>query len=138
MMVGIDPLERHSVVLGTAEGPDLVLDGSEDGFDLRHEVAIDGLGDPGDVFFDLVGVGGPYEGGMDLGIGERKLQSKPSELGSVIATRFLQKLLFGVSPWDPSTIAGIVALLTLASLVASFIPARRAASVDAMEALRLE
>jgi predicted permease len=59
-------------------------------------------------------------------------------LTSVIATRFLQKLLFGVSPWDAGTIAGIVVVLALASLIAAFIPARRAASVDAIEALRLE
>lgn len=55
-----------------------------------------------------------------------------------LATSFLRKLLFGVSPWDPATMAGIAALLAAASLIASFIPARRAASVDPVEALRAE
>ncbi len=59
-------------------------------------------------------------------------------LCAALAVRFLRKLLFGVSPWDPATMAGIVALLAVASLIASFIPARRAASVDAAEALRAE
>jgi macrolide transport system ATP-binding/permease protein len=57
---------------------------------------------------------------------------------AALAVRFLRKLLFGVSPWDPATITGIVALLAVASLIASLIPARRAASVDPIEALRAE
>lgn len=59
-------------------------------------------------------------------------------LCAALAVQFLRKLLFGVSPWDPATLAGIVTLLAVASLIASFIPARRAASVDAVEALRAE
>ncbi|HEY7387262.1 MAG TPA: ABC transporter permease [Bryobacteraceae bacterium] len=55
-----------------------------------------------------------------------------------LAVEFLRTLLFGVSPWDPATMAGIVVLLAVASLIASFIPARRAASIDPVEALRAE
>ena len=57
---------------------------------------------------------------------------------AALAAGFLRKLLFGVSPWDPATMAVIAALLATTSLLASFIPARRAASVDPVEALRSE
>jgi predicted permease len=57
---------------------------------------------------------------------------------AAVATSFLRKLLFGVSPWDPGTMAAIAVLLAITSLVASFIPARRAAAVDPVDALRAE
>jgi putative ABC transport system permease protein len=53
-------------------------------------------------------------------------------------TRWLSSLLFAVSPTDPSIICGVAALLITVALVACFIPARRAASIDPMEALRAE
>jgi predicted permease len=59
-------------------------------------------------------------------------------LSAVLAAGFLRKLLFRVSPWDPVTMAAIAGLLALASLIASLIPARRAASVNPVEALRAE
>jgi len=52
--------------------------------------------------------------------------------------RVAGNLLYGVSPLDPVSIAVTIALLGLASLLASYIPARRAAKVDPMEALRCE
>jgi ABC-type lipoprotein release transport system permease subunit len=47
-------------------------------------------------------------------------------------------MLYGVSPVDPVSIVVTVALLGTASLLASYIPARRAAKIDPMEALRSE
>jgi putative ABC transport system permease protein len=51
---------------------------------------------------------------------------------------FVQSLLYGVSPVDPVSIVVTIALLGLASLLASYIPARRAAKIDPMAALRCE
>jgi putative ABC transport system permease protein len=53
-------------------------------------------------------------------------------------TRLLGGLLFEVSPGDPLIIAGVAALLLAVALLACVIPARRAASIDPMEALRTE
>jgi predicted permease len=47
-------------------------------------------------------------------------------------------LLFGVSPWDAPTLAAIAAVLAVSALLASYFPARRAAKVDPMAALRHE
>jgi ABC-type lipoprotein release transport system permease subunit len=47
-------------------------------------------------------------------------------------------LLFGVKSWDAVTLGGVSILLGLASLAASFAPARRAAGVNPVEALRVE
>jgi len=46
--------------------------------------------------------------------------------------------LFGVAPWNPLLLAGATVLLGLATLVATVIPARRAASIDPIQALRSE
>jgi macrolide transport system ATP-binding/permease protein len=59
-------------------------------------------------------------------------------VASIIAATSARKMLFGVSSWDVETLLGVAALLGIAALVASFIPARRAASVSPMEALRAE
>jgi ABC-type lipoprotein release transport system permease subunit len=46
--------------------------------------------------------------------------------------------LFGVSSWDAPTLAGVAVVLASSALLASYLPARRAASVDPVEALRTE
>jgi putative ABC transport system permease protein len=59
-------------------------------------------------------------------------------LGAAAASHLMQSLLFGVSPFDPLVLGlAAVFVLTLA-LVASLLPARRAASIDPMEALRAD
>jgi predicted permease len=57
---------------------------------------------------------------------------------SLVAATMMRGLLFGVSAWDGSTLVVVAVVLGCAALAASAIPARRAASVDPMEALRAE
>jgi len=57
-------------------------------------------------------------------------------VAALVATRVLGSLLFEVAPRDPLTLAGIVGTLALVVLAASWIPARRAAAVPAVEALK--
>jgi macrolide transport system ATP-binding/permease protein len=57
---------------------------------------------------------------------------------SVAATTLLRKFLFGLEPWDPTTLIVVSALLAVVGMLASFVPARRAASVNPVEALRAE
>ena len=58
--------------------------------------------------------------------------------GALGAAQLMRSLLIGVSPRDPVTFVVIAALLGLVGLVAAAVPARRAARVDAMVALRSE
>jgi predicted permease len=56
--------------------------------------------------------------------------------GAFGVTRFLSSFLFGVSPMDPTTLAGVAAVLVAVTIAASTLPALRAARVDPMAALR--
>ena len=57
---------------------------------------------------------------------------------SLAITRVMSTLLFGISATDPLTFVGVVVLLSVVSLFASYIPARRAMHLDPLVALRYE
>jgi predicted permease len=57
---------------------------------------------------------------------------------AVFAARLMRSILFAVSPWDLATVLSVVCVLAAAALLASFVPARRAASLNPTEALRAE
>jgi predicted permease len=57
-------------------------------------------------------------------------------IGALVLTRLMAGMLYGVSPTDLATLAAVTALLALATLVANYLPARRAARVDPLVALR--
>jgi predicted permease len=58
--------------------------------------------------------------------------------GALALTRLMSTMLFGVNAADPTIFAAIVALLMFVSLIACYLPARRATRIDPMSALRSE
>ena len=58
--------------------------------------------------------------------------------GALALGRVVASLLYGLKPWDPATFAVAATMLILVALAASWIPARRAAGVDPIRALRHE
>ncbi len=58
--------------------------------------------------------------------------------GAFGLTRLMRALLFGVSPMDPATLGLVLLTLFGVALLASYLPARRAAAVDPLVALRAD
>jgi len=59
-------------------------------------------------------------------------------LGAAAVTQSMKSLLFGISPLDPLTYVTVPLVMCAASILASYLPARRAAGIDPMEALRVD
>jgi len=73
--------------------------------------------------------------------GAAKLLAAGAGLGigmTFVVERLLKSALFGVSALDPWTLLGAVGLLAAVSLIAASFPARRAATVDPLNAIRAE
>jgi macrolide transport system ATP-binding/permease protein len=59
-------------------------------------------------------------------------------VAAVAMASLIRKVLFGISSWDAPTLGAVAAVLAIAAFLASYFPARRAASVNPVEALRME
>jgi putative ABC transport system permease protein len=59
-------------------------------------------------------------------------------VGAALLSRFLNGIVYQVSPTDPTMFLGVAVLMSAAALLASYIPARRAMKVDPLTALRFE
>ena len=59
-------------------------------------------------------------------------------LATVAITRVLGSVLYGVSPTDPTTLIVVSIIMLLIAVLASYVPAQRAMSVDPVEALRAD
>ena len=59
-------------------------------------------------------------------------------LASIASATVISSLLFDVRSWDVETLSAVAAILCLAAVAASWLPARRASAVDPVEALRME
>jgi ABC-type antimicrobial peptide transport system permease subunit len=86
--------------------------------------------------------GGERDDVLRLVVGHRMRMTLPGVglgvMGSLVLTRWMAGLLYGVKPTDPLTFAGVSALLVVAALLGCLVPARRATRVDPVVALRYE
>jgi ABC-type antimicrobial peptide transport system permease subunit len=83
---------------------------------------------PGDVVRTMLGDATlPVGIGLVIGLG-----------GAVLATRLIESFLFQTTPTDAGTFAMVAATLAVTAVVAAWIPARRAARGDPVQALRAE
>jgi ABC-type antimicrobial peptide transport system permease subunit len=71
--------------------------------------------------------GAPLAAGLAMGLA-----------GASMLSRLLASVLYGVQPGDPATFAAVSLALTFAGAMAAFFPARRAARIDPLSALRHE
>ena len=89
-----------------------------------------------------VALGGRQSDILKLVIGEGMILTAVGAIvgliGAFALTQLMSGILFGVRASDPLTYAGITGLLAVIALLATFIPARRAARIDPMTALRYE
>ncbi|HEX4021773.1 MAG TPA: ABC transporter permease [Acidobacteriaceae bacterium] len=87
-------------------------------------------------------LGSPRSGiiGLVLGSGARLagIGCCIGVVGAIVAARLIRSLLFQVQPFDPLVVICAAVVILLLALVASALPARRAASIDPMQALRSE
>ena len=82
----------------------------------------------GEILRLVVGQGmAPVAVGLGLGLA-----------AALVVTRFMATLLYGVAPTDPVTMAGVGLVLGAVALAACYVPARRAAGVDVLSALRAD
>jgi ABC-type antimicrobial peptide transport system permease subunit len=58
--------------------------------------------------------------------------------GAAMLARYLEGMLFGLTPLDPTTWAGVAVLFAIVAVLAAYVPARRATTIDPLRALRVE
>ncbi len=75
---------------------------------------------------------------LGQGLGLTLLGVAIGAAGALVLTGLAKSLLFEVTPTDPFTFASVAVVLLVAAIVASYLPARRAAGVDPIDALRCE